>query len=171
MTRPVNASVECRSALDSGHEAVRAVFEGLSAESRLMRFHVSTPRLREGHVRALSRVEPGVQDVVLAWVGGRPIGHGQWHALGDGTAELALAVVDHWQANGVGSALVRRLTESARMAGLAGFVCWVHPENAAVHRCLRRLGGRRDCEDVHAWHLDLDRMLASAEATWAEEAA
>lgn len=69
MTRPLNASIECRRATDSGHQAVRAVFEGLSGESRLMRFHVSTPRLREGHVRALSRVEPGVQDVVLAWVG------------------------------------------------------------------------------------------------------
>lgn len=171
MTRPLNASIECRRASNSGHQAVRAVFEGLSGESRLMRFHVSTPRLREGHVRALSRVEPGVQDVVLAWVGGRPVGHGQWHALGEGTAELALAVVDPWQGIGIGSALVRRLTESAQMAGLAEFVCWVHPENAAVHRSLRRLGGRGDFEEVHVWHLDLNRVAARVEATWSGEAA
>ncbi|WP_224280437.1 GNAT family N-acetyltransferase [Nocardioides lacusdianchii] len=171
MTRSASVPVVCRRVAGADHGAVREVFEGLSAESRLMRFHVSTPRLRDGQVRALARVRPGVRDAVLAWSGDRPVGHGLSHVLEDGAAELALAVVDPWQGRGVGSALLGHLAETASAAGITRFVCWVHPDNAAVRRRVTRLGGRRDLDDEHAWHLDLARLAESTAPARAGEAA
>jgi GNAT superfamily N-acetyltransferase len=45
-----------------------------------------------------------------------------------GQAEVAFAVVDQFQGQGIGSALLRRLSSRAREAGLQEFVAEVLPE-------------------------------------------
>ena len=125
------------------HDDVRAVFAGLSDESRFLRFHTGVSQVPTSWWPRLARVEPGRVDTVLAWVGERPVGHGQWHLTGTATAELSLAVVDAWQRRGVGTALVDHLTATAVASGIARFSCWVHPENSAVRGMLRVRGARQ----------------------------
>ncbi|MET1073081.1 MAG: GNAT family N-acetyltransferase, partial [Umezawaea sp.] len=74
---------------------------------------------------------------VVAEVVGQPIGIARLVATAPGRAEMAVAVVDHWQRRGVGRLL---LTE---LAQLAGTLCYtelhgdVLPENTAMVRLVR----------------------------------
>jgi acetyltransferase len=55
-------------------------------------------------------------------------------------AEFALIVADHWQQQGLGSELLRRLITFAREEGLATIFADVLPENTEMHTICRRLG-------------------------------
>ena len=54
-------------------------------------------------------------------------------------AELAVAVEDAWQRNGLGRALTRRLTRTAREHGCEAFLVRILPDNRAALALLRRL--------------------------------
>lgn len=145
----------CRHPSDHDHDALQAVFAGLSDRSRFLRFHTGVPHVPSSWWPRLALVEPGRADTALAWIGQVPVGHGQWHVIGDATAELSLAVADEWQRRGIGTALVNHLSETAAGAGIAQLTCWVHPENTPVRRMLCSRGARPEGEDG-AWVLDLD---------------
>ena len=62
---------------------------------------------------------------------GRPaiVGGGRYIVLQPGKAEVAFAVIDRYQGQGIGTALMRQLAEIARAAGLRELIAEMLPEN------------------------------------------
>jgi GNAT superfamily N-acetyltransferase len=120
-------------------DVLDAVFAGLSAQSRYLRFHSPLPRL-DGSVRHSLTAIDGRDHIALgAFADGRPIGIVRIVSVGEGRAELAVEVVDAWQRNGVGTRLLRAARERAAQLGHRELVAEVLAENAAMLTVLRRV--------------------------------
>ena len=80
-------------------------------------------------------------------------GGGRYVVIKPGQAEVAFAVVDQFQGQGIGSALLRHLSSLAREAGLQEFVAEVLPENAAMLKVFEKSGlevaTRRELQTIH----------------------
>jgi len=78
---------------------------------------------------------------------------GRYIVVQPGTAEVAFAVVDEYQGQGIGAALMRHLTTIARHAGLERLVAEVLPENSPMlgvfEKCGLRVGKRHEPGVVH----------------------
>jgi RimJ/RimL family protein N-acetyltransferase len=70
-----------------------------------------------------------------------------------GTAEIAFAVTDEFQRQGLGAALMRHLATIARDAGLTELIAEVLPDNSAMLRVFEKSGLRltmtREPEVIH----------------------
>lgn len=62
------------------------------------------------------------------------------------TAEVAVAVVDHRQGLGLGTAMLTQLTERARSEGIRRYTAVVTPENRRIADRLEQAGASRDPE-------------------------
>jgi RimJ/RimL family protein N-acetyltransferase len=126
-------------------EAVLAVFTGLGARSRELRFLTRKARLSSAEVRRLTAVDRRDHVAYLASTAGdhRPIGIARFvrAAQGSESAEVAVAVVDGWQRRGVGTMLLGALTRHAVEVGVRRFTMFVSNDNRAVHRLLHRSPG------------------------------
>jgi RimJ/RimL family protein N-acetyltransferase len=73
---------------------------------------------------------------------GRPVivGGGRYIIVRSGTAELAFAVVDQFQGQGIGAALMRHLTAIAREAGVRELIADVLSDNISMLRVLESSG-------------------------------
>ena len=82
--------------------------------------------------------------VVVAGDGGRPVivGGGRYIVVQPGTAEVAFAVVDQYQGQGIGAALMRHLAAIARGAGLQELIAEVLPDNVPMLRVFEKGGFR-----------------------------
>ena len=128
-------------ALDAGDEAtVRAVFDGMSAHSRRMRFLSSMPRLTGAMRRRLSEVDGTRRVALVAAVDGVAVGIGRYVRDADdpSVAEFAVEVVDAHQGRGVGAALLDEVTAHASASGVRRLVFSVHAENDRMRALLRR---------------------------------
>ena len=92
--------------------------------------------------------------VVTIEEGGRTdiVGGARYIVVQPSTAEVAFAVVDEFQGQGIGTTLIRHLTLLARKAGLKEFIAEVLPENAAMLKVFEKSGlnvlTRRDARVV-----------------------
>jgi RimJ/RimL family protein N-acetyltransferase len=81
------------------------------------------------------------------------VGGGRYVVVQSGTAEVAFAVVDEFQGQGIGSALLRHLILLAREAGLRMLIAEVLPENDAMLKVFENSGlnitKKRDGGTVH----------------------
>ena len=81
------------------------------------------------------------------------IGGGRYVVAKPGMAELAFAVVDSYQGQGIGTALMRHLTAIARDAGLRELIAEVLAENTAMLKVFGSCGlpmtTRREADVVH----------------------
>jgi GNAT superfamily N-acetyltransferase len=68
------------------------------------------------------------------------VGGARYIVTHPGTAELAFAVVDEYQGQGIGTTLLRHLIVIARGSGLAQLVAEVLPENAPMLAMFRKWG-------------------------------
>ena len=143
-------------ASDDTHRLAHA-FDQLSPTSRYRRFLAPVKSLSEEQLHRLTHV-----DFVdhTAWVAelidepGRPLaGVGRWiRSKTDPTvAEIALTVVDAYQGQGLGTALLRLLAESALPAGVHWFEANVLGENQPMRGLLRRFGARQVGFDMGAY--------------------
>jgi RimJ/RimL family protein N-acetyltransferase/nucleotide-binding universal stress UspA family protein len=123
-------------------ELLAAAFERLSPESRYRRFFAEVPRLTEHHLDYLTHVDQHdhVALIAIDEATGQGIGVARFVRTGPGVAEPAIAVVDHRQGHGVGSALLGALVERAREEGITRFVAPVLADNAPAIHALERLG-------------------------------
>jgi len=73
---------------------------------------------------------------------GRPViaGGGRYIVVQPGQAEIAFAVIDAYQGQGIGTILMRHLAVLARDAGLQELVAEVLPENTAMLKVFRKFG-------------------------------
>jgi RimJ/RimL family protein N-acetyltransferase len=106
---------------------VQAVFDRLGPRSRLLRFGGAKNVLFPKELEEMAKVD-GDHHVLVAYLGGEPVGIARLVREGD-TAEVAFAVVDDLQGNGIGTVLVDRLGADARAAGIRRFHADVRPDN------------------------------------------
>ena len=97
------------------------------------------------HVALVAVVEEGGRSVIA--------GGGRFVVSQPEQAELAFAIVDEYQGQGIGTLLMRHLTAIAREAGLQELVADVLPENAAMLKVFEKSGLRvstkRESGTVH----------------------
>ncbi len=129
--------------------AVLAVFAGMSARSRLLRFLVAKPQLTAADVRRLVAVDRRDHVAVLATTvpDHQPVGIARFVRDGDDleSAELAVEVADAWQRRGVGTMLVTALVPRAIDVGVRRLSAIVAADNEAASRLLRRVAGDVTC--------------------------
>ena len=86
---------------------------------------------------------------------GKPViaGGGRYIVVKSGQAEVAFAVVDKYQGQGIGTVLMRHLSALARESGLQEFVAEVLPENTAMLKVFEKSGlplrTRHESQTVH----------------------
>jgi GNAT superfamily N-acetyltransferase len=121
---------------------VDAVFRGLSAQSRYLRFHSPVSHLSDPLRRQLVNLEDRQRAALVAeavdHAGSTPIGLAHLAGTDTGSADVAVAVVDAWQRRGVGRRLLAAAVELADELGYTELRGTVLPEN----RGMRRLAGR-----------------------------
>jgi len=118
-------------------EVVQTVFDRLGPRSRLLRFGGAKNVLLPAELELLGRVD-GDHHVLVAWLDGEPVGIAR--LVRDGSvADVAFAVVDELQGNGVGTVLSQRLAEDARAAGIETLRATMSAENGASLALLKRM--------------------------------
>ncbi|HEY2635826.1 MAG TPA: GNAT family N-acetyltransferase [Solirubrobacteraceae bacterium] len=143
--------VRLRPIRPSDRTALAAAYDGLSPESRQLRFFSPKARLTAADLTYLTEVD-GLDHV--AWVAvderDRILGVGRFVRLtpGGDTAEFAIVVGDPVQGRGIGSALAERLGAEARNRGIAHFTALVRADNVAVRRLLARIAATLEDESV-----------------------
>jgi ribosomal protein S18 acetylase RimI-like enzyme len=86
---------------------------------------------------------------------GRPriVGGGRYIVVQPGRAEVAFVVVDQYQGQGIGSALLRHLATLARRAGIDELIAEVLSDNTSMLKLFEksrfRLSKRRESQVVH----------------------
>jgi len=111
-------------------------FERLSAESRYRRFLTPMARLSPRMLRYLTEVDHHDHEALVAESaeGSEPVGVARYirHANDPEAAEVAVAVVDDWQGNGAGTALLRHLAARAADEGVERFTATCLATNTDV---------------------------------------
>jgi GNAT superfamily N-acetyltransferase len=116
-----------------------------SAESFYRRFFGVRHEFSEGEIASYLNIDFINHMALVAVVekGGRPmiVGGGRYVVVEPGTAEVAFAVIDEYQGQGIGSALLRHLTLIARSAGLREWIAEVLPDNTPMLKVFRKAEG------------------------------
>jgi len=118
-------------------EGVAAFLRGLSPDARWFRFLGPGPQV-DSAARAL--VERGTGLVAVAGPEETVVAHASFIPETRDRAELAFAVADAWQGQGVATLLLAHLAQFAEASGIVTFVAWVHPSNYRMLRVLRDSG-------------------------------
>jgi GNAT superfamily N-acetyltransferase len=136
--------MEIRALKPEDRDGLRAAVDRTSSQSLYRRFFGAKRHFSEkevaffvnvdfvDHVALVAVVEEGGHAVIAA--GGRYI------MQQPGSAEVAFAVTDQYQGQGIGAALLRHLTAIARDAGLKEFTAEVLPENVPMLRVFEKSG-------------------------------
>ncbi|HEX4329522.1 MAG TPA: bifunctional acetate--CoA ligase family protein/GNAT family N-acetyltransferase [Burkholderiales bacterium] len=150
--RPEDAAIETR------------FVESLSEQSRYMRFFNPIKSLSLRLLARLTQVDYDRELALLATQGEGAaehiIGVVRYSPNADGVScEFAIAIADDWHGRGLGSLLMRRLIEAARVAGYQRLTGSVLEGNSKMHSLMRRLGfapGPRGADlSIFEYELDL----------------
>lgn len=144
---------------DDRHYLVEGLAE-LSIDSRFSRFGQGRDRLSDSEWDYLSDVDQRRHVAWAAVIDGFGVGVGRYIVVDDGSAEVAVTVLDHYQGKGVGSALLQALVAVARSDGIRQFRFEVVPSNARVREALRTLEAEvSESDGLIAGRLTLDDLL------------
>ncbi|MBL8928224.1 MAG: GNAT family N-acetyltransferase [Pseudonocardia sp.] len=140
------SQVLLREAGPSDVPLVDALHARCSPESRRARFLSPSPRLDPQQLRALVDPVGGRSILALTRDGGSAVGLADLH-LADPlsptpTATFGVLVEDTWQHRGLGTALVRRVAETAEELGMSELTGTVPADEVRITRLLRRAGLR-----------------------------
>ena len=149
--------IEIRALKPEDRDGMVAAFDRASAQSRQRRFFSARRTLTEKEIAFFVNVDfvDHVALVAAAEEGGKSavVGGGRYIVVEPGRAEIAFAVLDQYQGQGIGAALMRHLLALARRAGLKELVAEVLPENAPMLKVFKRCGlpmtTKREAEVVH----------------------
>lgn len=116
----------------------------LSFDSQYFRFFGPKPRLTKAEANYLANVDFAKRFAIVAEVKEerrkRLVGVGRFDTNEPGVAEAAIVVRDDYQGVGLGSALLERMREIGRGAGLDAFTAEVLAENQRMLDLLRKNG-------------------------------
>jgi acetyltransferase len=127
----------------SDSRSVAFAFGRLSPQSRYQRFFTAKPELAPQELARLMNVDHWHHEALIAFSPPprSPIGIARYVRLDDfEAAEVAVEVVDSWQRQGVGRALIARLTERARAAGIRRFHMSMLRDNHAARALAGHFG-------------------------------
>ena len=133
------SSVRIRAAHPTDEAPILAFLQGLSDESRWLRFRSNTVDL-EATARRWSGVEGCEDCCVLAVHGHDVVGQASYDLISDDRAEVGFTVTDSFQGRGLGTLLLKRLAEAAEDDGVAVFEADVLPENYKMLEVFRESG-------------------------------
>jgi GNAT superfamily N-acetyltransferase len=124
---------------------IKALYDELSDRSRRLRFLVPTGELSDDDLVYLTEVDHRRHEALVAVDDDRLAGVARYvrdphHRE---SAEVAMVVVDDRQGEGIGTALLDRLTERARENGIARYTALVSRDNDIVVNALERAGAER----------------------------
>jgi GNAT superfamily N-acetyltransferase len=140
------SEVLVREAGPSDAPSVAALHARCSPESRRARFLSPTARLGDDQLRGLVGPDGGRAVLALTADGGSAIGLADLRLgpRGDGTVSASVGVLvdDAWQGRGLGTALLRRLAETAVELGVSELTGTVPADGARITHLLRRAGLR-----------------------------
>ncbi|HXX02882.1 MAG TPA: GNAT family N-acetyltransferase [Xanthobacteraceae bacterium] len=136
--------VEIRALRPEDRAPMLAAVGRVSAQSLYRRFFSAKRHFTEQEASFFLNVD-FVNHVALVAVieeDGRPtiVGGGRYVVTKPGQAEVAFAIIDKYQGQGIGAVLMRHLAEIARAAGLRELVAEVLPENTAMLRVFENSG-------------------------------
>jgi acetate---CoA ligase (ADP-forming) len=133
------STVRVRRVRPADRDAIRAFMEGLSPESRFLRFFSAAANL-DWVAERMSDVDEDRRVGLLVTHGTRVVAHAAYIATTPGAAEVALAVADDLQGHGMGTLLVGQLAEIAHRGGIALFEAQVMSENRKMIEVFRESG-------------------------------
>src|SRR5215469_6833807 len=137
-------TIEIRALRPTDHAGLLAAVERISAQSLYRRFMGAKRHFSEreraffvnvdfvNHVALVAVIQEDGHEAIIAgarYVIERP-----------GTAEVAFAVIDKYQGQGIGAALLRHLAKIARDAGLKEFTAEVLSDNASMLKVFEKSG-------------------------------
>jgi GNAT superfamily N-acetyltransferase len=140
------SEVRLRAAVPGDGPLVAALHARCSPASRRSRYLSPAPRLQPDELTALlgPSASPTALHALLAVTadGGSAVGVANLDPEPDslGSARAAVLVEDAWQGRGLGTALVRRIAETAAERGVLELVGMARPNALGVTRVLRRAG-------------------------------
>ena len=136
--------IEIRAQRPEDREGLRAAVARASSESLYRRFFAVKRTFSEKEAHYFLDIDfvNHVALVAVADEGGRPtvIGGARYVIAEPGRAEVSFAVIDEYQAKGIGSALMRHLAAIGRQAGLGQFFAEVLSENVPMLKVFERSG-------------------------------
>ena len=145
--------------------ALEAFYAGLSADSLVSRFHGATTmgdRAAHSFCAAEGEGRHGVVAEALddedRWV---IVGHLCLEPLGDGTAEIAVAVADAWQHHGIGRALLLEAIKWSRRHEVRILSAEIRCGNGPMLRLLRSSGRPISFSSEDAGVVDVRLELAA----------
>lgn len=125
----------------SDKDALVEGFAHLSDESRYKRFLAPVNELRPRQLRYFTEIDHHDHEALVGQSPeGEPLGVARYVRVGAHTAEAAVAVVDHWQGRGLGTALLQRLAGRAREEGIERFTAVLLASNREMLTLLQELG-------------------------------
>jgi len=118
---------------------VLAIFERLGDRSRRTRFNGPKPCLSGEELRQLATIDSS-HHALVGYVEGdpQPVAIARLLRNDHDSAEIAFAVADSYQHQGIGSALAAELLADARAAGIAEITALASSDNPAALALLRR---------------------------------
>jgi GNAT superfamily N-acetyltransferase len=135
--------IEIRAIQPGDRAGLLAAVERSSAESLHRRFFAVKRFFTDKEIDFFLNVD-FVGHVALVAVlndaGGTIVGGGRYVLVRPGTAEVAFAVVDEFQGQGVGGALMRHIATIARAAGLEELIAEVLAQNSAMLKVFEKSG-------------------------------
>jgi GNAT superfamily N-acetyltransferase len=146
-------------------------FDRMSAGSLYRRFFSVRPNFSSQEVAYFLNVDFVSQVALVAIVkeAGRPaiVGVGRYILMQPGRAEVAFVVIDQYQGQGIGKALMHHLVAIARESGLNELFAEVLPANIAMLRVFEKSGHsvrmQRDANALNVTiHLDNRRTSGKA---------
>jgi GNAT superfamily N-acetyltransferase len=143
------SEVRMRPASDGDAPLVAALHARCAPHSRRSRFLSPTRELAPGELETLLGVGSEYGRAVLAVTvdGGSAVGIANLDGAGVGTARAAVLVEDAWQGRGLGTALLRKLAETAAGQGMTELTGVARADDLGVTRLLRR-AGLRPCAEI-----------------------
>jgi len=129
-------------------------------QSLYRRFFGAKRHFTEDEIRFFVNVDfiDHVALVAVAEEDGDPVivGGGRYVVSGPGKGELAFMVIDRYQGQGIGAALMRHLTVIAREAGLRELTAEVLPNNKAMLKVFEKSGLRHSTkQETGSTHVTL----------------
>jgi GNAT superfamily N-acetyltransferase len=127
---------------DADREALTAFYAGLSSDSLEARFHAASPGIGLRTARYLCGPDHDHREGIVAEVideRGRPtiIGHLCIEPIGGGDGEMAIAVADPWQRQGIGRRLLAQAVVWAQAHEFDALIASVRLGNSAILGLIR----------------------------------
>jgi RimJ/RimL family protein N-acetyltransferase len=149
--------IEIRAQRPQDRNDLEAAAASMSDESLYRRFFVAKRHFSESEAEYFLNID-FVNHVALVAVAHENsrwaiVGAGRYVVIEPGTAEVAFGIVDEYQRQGIGAALMRNLSSIARRAGVNKLIAEVLASNGAMLRVFEKSGlqmnTRREGQVIH----------------------